>query len=53
MTSLLDNAEIFTKVNVPKYMFLFSKNVSSLINFGLTLIIYFVFVIANGMSIIW
>ena len=25
MTSLLDNAEIFTKVNVPKYMFLFSK----------------------------
>lgn len=43
MTALLDNAEIFTKVNVPKYMFLFSKNVSSLINFGLTLIIYFIF----------
>ncbi len=53
MTSLLDNAEIFTKVNVPKYMFLFSKNVSSLINFGLTLIIYFIFVIANGIPITW
>lgn len=51
MTSLLDNADIFTKVNVPKYMFLFSKNVSSLINFGLTLIIYFIFVVADGISI--
>ena len=53
MTSLLNNAEIFTKVNVPKYMFLFSKNVSSLINFGITLGIYFIFVIANGLPITW
>lgn len=53
MTALLDNAEIFTKVNVPKYMFLFSKNVSSLINFGLTLIIYFIFVVINGILITW
>ena len=37
MTSLLNNADIFTKVNVPKYMFLLSKNISSLINFGITL----------------
>ena len=36
MTSLVGNAGIFTKVNVPKYLFLFSQNVSSLINFGLT-----------------
>ena len=41
MTSLLNNADIFTKVNVPKYLFLFSKNVSSLINFGITLAVYF------------
>ena len=27
MTSLVDNAAIFTKINVPKYLFLFSKNV--------------------------
>ena len=53
MTSLLDNADIFTKVNVPKYMFLFSKNVSSLINFGITLIIYFIFIIADGIEITW
>ena len=48
MTSLVDNASIFTKVNVPKYLFLFSRNVSSLINFGLTLIIFFLFVGLDG-----
>lgn len=36
MTSLMGNAAIFSKVNVPKYLFLFSKNVQTLINFGLT-----------------
>ena len=34
MQSLTGNAAIFTKVNVPKYLFLFSKNVQTLINFG-------------------
>jgi len=53
MTSLLNNADIFTKVNVPKYLFLFSKNVSSLINFGITLMIYFLFVIVNGVPVTW
>ena len=50
---LLDNADIFTKVNVPKYMFLLSKNISSLINFGITLCIYFLFVLINGIPITW
>ena len=36
---------IFTKVNVPKYLFLFSKNVSALFNFGLTLCVFFLFVL--------
>ena len=53
MTSLLNNADIFTKVNVPKYMFLLSKNISSLINFGITLCIYFLFVLINGIPITW
>ncbi len=53
MTSLLDNASIFTKVNIPKYMFLLSKNVSSLINFGLTLCLLFVFTLLEGLSISW
>lgn len=43
MNSLMSNAKIFTKVNVPKYLFLLSKNVSVLINFGLTLGVFFVF----------
>lgn len=44
MQSLMANANIFTKINVPKYMFLLSKNVSAVINFGLTLLVFFVFV---------
>ncbi len=53
MTSLISNAGIFTKVNVPKYLFLFSQNVSSLINFGLTLLIYFAFVAFDGIPFTW
>lgn len=49
MNSLMANAGIFSKVNVPKYIFLLSKNISSLINFGLTLIIFFAFVFAEGL----
>lgn len=51
MNSLMANAGIFSKVNVPKYIFLLSKNVSALINFGLTLLIFFVFVVASGLPI--
>lgn len=50
MTSLMGNARIFTKVNVPKYLFLFSKNVQTLINFGLTLIVFFVFCAFDGIT---
>ncbi len=53
MTALVNNAPIFTRVNVPKYMFLLSKNVSSLINFLLTLIIYFCFVAIDGLQFTW
>jgi ABC-2 type transport system permease protein len=53
MTSLIGNASIFTKVNVPKYLFLFSENVTSLINFGLTLIVFFLFVIFEGLPFTW
>ena len=53
MTSLVGNAGIFTKVNVPKYLFLFSQNVSALINFGLTLLVYFVFVAMEGLPFTW
>ena len=53
MTSLLDNAEIFSKINVPKYMFLLSKNVSTLINFGLNFLVMFVFIFAENISVSW
>lgn len=53
MNALVANASIFTKVNVPKYLFLFSKNVSSLINFGLTLVIFFMFVMIDGIPFTW
>ena len=50
MTSLVSNAGIFTKVNVPKYLFLFSKNIQTLINFGLTLCVFWVFCILDGIT---
>jgi ABC-2 type transport system permease protein len=53
MSSLVGNAGIFTKVNVPKYLFLFSQNISSLINFGLTLLIFFTFVAFDGIAFTW
>ncbi len=53
MTSLVGNSAIFTKVNVPKYLFLFSQNVSALINFGLTMLIYFIFVAVDGIPFTW
>ena len=53
MSSLVGNAGIFTKVNVPKYLFLLSQNVSSLINFGLNLLIFFAFVAVDGVPFTW
>ena len=53
MTSLLGNSGIFTKVNVPKYLFLLSKDVQTLINFGLTLCVFFVFCILDGITFTW
>ena len=53
MNALMNNARIFTKINVPKYLFLFSKNVSALINFGIILLIYFAFVWLDGIEFTW
>lgn len=53
MTSLMSNAGIFTKVNVPKYMFLLSKNVQTLINFGLTLCVFFIFCALDRITFTW
>lgn len=54
MNALMSNAHIFSKVNVPKYIFLLTKNVSALINFGLTLCIFFFFVLFEpGLQLTW
>jgi len=53
MHSLMGNSGIFTKVNVPKYLFLLSKNVQTLINFGLTLCVFFVFCIIDRITFTW
>lgn len=53
MTSLFANSSIFKKVNVPKYLFLFSRNISSLINFGLTFLIFIIFCIFEGVTFTW
>ena len=53
MSSLISNAGIFSKVRVPKYLFLLSKNVSALINFGLILCVFFVFVAIDHIAFSW
>ena len=50
MKSLMSNRGIITKINIPKYMFLLSNNVSSLINFCLTLSVFFVFCLFDGIK---
>lgn len=50
MVSLLNNANIFSKINVPKFLFVLSRNVSALINFILTVVIFFCFVFAYGIE---
>ena len=53
MSSLMSNRQIFSKINVPKYIFLLSKNVSAIINFGLTLILFFIFAALDGVTFTW
>lgn len=53
MNSLVGNSDIYSKVNVPKYLFLLSQNVSALINYLLTLIVFFVFVAVDKLPFSW
>ena len=53
MRSLVANRAIITKINVPTYMFLLSNNVSSLINFGLTLSVFFLLCIIDHITFTW
>ncbi len=53
MGTIIGNAGIFTKVNVPKYLFLLSRNIQALINFGLILVVFFLFVALDGLPFTW
>lgn len=53
MGTIMGNASIFTKVNVPKYLFLLSRNVQALINFGLILGVFFIFVALEQLPFTW
>lgn len=53
MQTIMGNAGIFTKVNVPKYLFLLSKNVQAFINFVLVLAVFFTFVAADHLPFTW
>lgn len=48
MGSIKDNERILTKINIPKYLFLFSSNISALVNFLLTMVVYFIFCYFDG-----
>lgn len=50
MSSLMKNRAIIQKINVPKYLFVLSKNVSALVNFLLTLVVFFVFCFFDGVK---
>ena len=53
MRSLFGNSGIFTKVNVPKYLFLFSVNIRVLLNFFLTLLVFFAFCALDHVPFTW
>lgn len=50
MRGLMANASIFTKINVPKSLFLLSKAFQSFINFLLTFLIFVAFCLFDGIS---
>lgn len=53
LMALVGNAHIFAKVNVPKYLFLLSKNAQTLINFVITLCVFFLFCALDGIIFTW
>ena len=50
MRSLNNNASILTKINVPKYLFLLSREIQALFNFGLTMLVFFFFCVIDHIT---
>lgn len=53
MNALMSNAHIFTRINVPKYFFLLTKNVSAALNFLITLVVFLLFAALDGVVFRW
>ena len=53
MLSLYANASIFTKADIPKCLFLFAGSVQTLINFALTLVVFFLFCWLGHVEFTW
>lgn len=51
MRALIANAAIFCKINVPKAMFVLSKNAQAFINFLLTAMIFVIFCLIDGIKL--
>ena len=52
MFSMYSNGSILSKVKVPKALFVLSSNSAATFNFLLTLVVYFVFMIACGILLV-
>ena len=50
MRSLMANAPIFTKIKVPKYLFMVSKAIQAFVNFLLTFLLYIVFCLIDNID---
>lgn len=53
MGSLVANTGIISKINLPKYIFLLSRNTASFINFALTLVVFLLFAFCDGITFSW
>lgn len=53
MTAILGNAGIITKINVPKWFFVLSKNVACLVDFGITFLILVIYMFIDQITFSW
>lgn len=53
MTCLMENAAIFSKINVPKILFILSKNAQTLLNFLINLCVFFAFCLFDHIPFTW
>lgn len=53
MASLTSNAGIFSKVKVPKYIFLFAKNAQIFLSFLIILAVFFFFCLLDDITFTW